>query len=298
MIPQGIFLVESSPEQIAATHDSWCADIESLGPWSVCDNADFSGQTCKRAQCESASTLVVFPACHTTMELARSMAEDSLLGEWGAVLSVVQDGGRGQLRRPWVSLPGNVHASIVLPKPPSVGPWRDILPQILPLVVGSLFADVLQSLGASIQLKWPNDILQNGRKVGGMLIEERAGITILGLGLNLAGCPDDRQMRDDCSAPAGTLAFSTFSGGPLVLLETLVSRGKNVYAVMLDEIPPAQCLRMIENRLAWMGKTVLVHEGNQDSYEAVITGLSPQGGLVVVRGGEEIVLYSGSIFPL
>jgi len=298
MIPQGIFLAKGTPEQLAETHVSWSVDMASLGPWRVCGNECGTGREWLHACQDSDSTVVVVPECGTTMELARKMAEDGLLSDWGAVVSVVQEGGRGQLRRPWVSIPGNMHASIVLPKAPIDGPWVESSSNLLPLVAGSLFADVLESLGASIQLKWPNDILQNGRKVGGMLIEERDGIIILGLGLNLAGCPEDALMRDDCSAPAGTVTISSFSGGPLTLLETLVSRGENVYAVMLDEISPTQFIRMIENRLAWMGQTVQVREGNLDPYEAVIVGLSPQGGLVVLRGGEETVLFSGSISPL
>nr|WP_321257202.1 biotin--[acetyl-CoA-carboxylase] ligase [uncultured Pseudodesulfovibrio sp.] len=298
MIPQGIFLPEGTTEQLASTHESWGTDVISFGPWCPFDVRCGDERVWLRASQESESTIIVTQQCGTTMELAREMAEEGLLGEWEAVVSVVQAGGRGQLRRPWVSMPGNLHASIVLPLPPAEGPWAESLSDLLPLVAGSLFADVLDSLGASIQLKWPNDILQNGRKVGGMLIEERNGIIILGLGLNLAGCPEDALMRDDCSAPAGTIAIPFFSGGPLALLETLVSRGKNVYAVMLDEIPPTQFIRMVENRLAWMGQTIQVREGNLDPYEAVIVGLSPQGGLVVLRGGEETVLFSGSIFPL
>lgn len=298
MIPQGIFLPEGTPEQLAANHKVWSADVASLGPWRPCGDDCGENQGWLRARQDSESTIIVTQQCGTTMELAREMVGNGLLGEWGAVVSVVQDGGRGQLRRPWVSMPGNMHASIVLPKPPTAGPWVESLTNLLPLVAGALFANVLESLGASIQLKWPNDILQNGRKVGGMLIEERNGIIILGLGLNLVGCPEDTLMREDCSAPAGTVAISSFSGGPLTLLETLVSRGENVYAVMLDEIPPTQFIRMIENRLAWMGQTIQVREGNLDPYEAVIVGLSPQGGLVVLRGGEETVLFSGSISPL
>ncbi|WP_319544027.1 biotin--[acetyl-CoA-carboxylase] ligase [uncultured Pseudodesulfovibrio sp.] len=298
MIPQGIFLAEGTPEQLAATHISWGADVTAFGPWRSCGSACGFGREWLRASQDCGSTIVVIQECATTMDVAREMAGNDLLSDWGAVISVVQKGGRGQLRRPWVSLPGNLHASIVLPKPPTAGLWAESLSNLLPLVAGSLFADALESLGASVQLKWPNDILQNGRKIGGMLIEERNDLIILGLGLNLAGCPEDALMRDDCSASAGIATIPLLTGGPLTLLETLVNRGENVYAVMLDEIPPTQFIRSIENRLAWMGQTIQVHEGNLNSYEAVIVGLSPQGGLVVLRGGEETVLFSGSIFPL
>ena len=244
------------------------------------------------------AVIIAVDSCETTMELSRQFAESRELGEWGALVSGVQAGGRGQLRRPWVSLPGNLHASVLLPEPPEKGLWAEAMGPLLPLVAGYLACTVLEGLGACLQLKWPNDILQQGRKVGGLLIEERNGRSILGFGLNLVGCPPDEKMREDHSVPAGKLAIPSWAGGPLALLELLVNRGKSVYEVMLDEIPPTQFIAMVESRLAWMGRTIRVREGSEAPYEAVVSGLSLSGGLVVARGRVETVLHSGSIFPL
>ncbi|BCS87108.1 hypothetical protein PSDVSF_03500 [Pseudodesulfovibrio sediminis] len=169
---------------------------------------------------------------------------------------------------------------------------------LLPLVSGYIVTSVLEKLGAAVTIKWPNDILQLGQKVGGMLIEENKDTSILGFGLNLADCPPESDLREDHSVPAAKIVIPSFSGGPLSLLETLVNRGRNVYEVMLDEIPPAQLLVLIENNLAWIGKDVLVREGGETPYKAVIVGLSPKGGLVLRHRGKERVVFSGSIFPL
>lgn len=165
-------------------------------------------------------------------------------------------------------------------------------------MVGQIFGEVLEGLGVSVKIKWPNDILQENRKIGGMLIEEQNGVIILGMGVNLAEFPPDELMREDCSVSAGKLKISGTSFGPLGLLEVLVSRGESVYINLLDEFLPTQFISTATERLAWLGRTVLVREGSRSSYEAVIIGLSSHGGLVLRCGGKETVLYSGSIFPL
>lgn len=291
MLPTGIFINDSDVSSLSSMHPSWAEDVDKYGPWRAEGSLLRGGDSCQ-------STVIVAASCETTMDLARTYMESGTLGHWGAVVCAEQPGGRGQLRRPWTSIPGNLHASIVLPKPSVAGPWSELLEPLLPLVMGHVIMVVLEGFGAMLELKWPNDILQEGCKVGGMLIEEKNGHSILGFGLNIVGCPPESAMRDDHSVPAGKIAIPSMSGGPLTLLENLVNRGKNVYAVMLDEIPPSKFITMVEKRLAWMGQTIQVREGNEAPYEAVITGLCPKGGLVLRRGGEEAVLYSGSIFPL
>ncbi|EGB13631.1 biotin/acetyl-CoA-carboxylase ligase [Pseudodesulfovibrio mercurii] len=313
MLPQGIFLIKPTAGDGTAVHPLWQADLRAFGPWvpAVPEGADGDHvadpdgtepgavpEDWLRGSGLADGTVVVAEECATTMELAARLAADELLGPWGAVVCARQSRGRGQLRRPWASLAGNMHASIVLPPTPEKGPWAEAMSDLLPLVVGHVVSEVLAGLGAQVRIKWPNDILQDGRKVGGMLIEERNGTSVVGVGLNLADCPKDAQMREDHSVPAAKIGLPFFSGGPVALLGQLVNRGKSVYAVMLDEIPPPRFISMFESKLAWFGRTILVKEGDESSYEALLAGLSLNGGLVLRRGGVETVLYSGSIFPL
>lgn len=307
MLPPGIFAWISghgesvSPatiQALAGAHPSWALDMAAYGPWNEVVDAHDAGRFLKAAHIGALDeTIVVTGECFSTMEAARMLAEAGQLGPWGAVLAVRQTGGRGQLRRPWVSSPGNVHVSLVLPELPSQGPWSKTAPDLLPLVAGYMCAEVLDSLGADIRIKWPNDLLQAGRKVGGMLIEERNGLVVLGVGLNVVESPPDSLLREDYSVPAGVLEIPHRSGGALALCETLVNRGRNVYVAMFDGLEPARFLSAVGNRLAWQGRTVRVQEGGQGSYHAEIAGLSPKGGLVLRRAGREVVLYSGSIFP-
>lgn len=305
MLPPGIFAwitgdgdiaFPTQPAQLAGVHPSWESDVAAWGSWS--DVTDSGMAFARGANAASEVPVVVAKQCATTMAAARSLAEQGVIGEWGSLLCAEQSSGRGQLRRPWVSSPGNLHASLIMPAAPVRGEWSTVLADLLPLVVGQVFSTVLQDLGADIRIKWPNDLLQSGRKVGGMLIEERNGIVVLGIGLNLVTCPPDELMREESSVPAGILQIPDHPGSALTLWQTLVNRGKDVYTVLLDELKPTQFLSGIESRLAWFGQRVRVREGDRDEYHATIVGLSPEGGLVLAHGGEETVLCSGSIFPL
>lgn len=305
MLPPGIFLWESgldevvsptNPETLSALHPAWAADIEGFAPWGDSFTIEGMGQFRKSFKlCET--TIVVTGPCVSTMETARLLAEKAILSDWGAVIATEQSQGRGQLRRPWISPLGNLYASVVMPPLPSSGAWDETLENVLPLVAGYIFSEALGGMGADIRIKWPNDLLQDGRKVGGMLIEERNGLVVLGVGLNLAESPPDELMREDHSVPAAILQTNDRVLGALTLWETLVNRGKIMYVILLDEIEPPQFLLDVTKRLAWFGQRIVVRERGEDPYHAEIVGISPKGGLIIRRGEREVVLFSGSIFP-
>lgn len=101
------------------------------------------------------------------------------LEPWDSVLAVSQTAGRGQLRRQWVSPPGNVYAALRLPlTPPFDG-------TAAAPVMGMLLAQGLRQGGWPIWLKWPNDLVLCGadgipRKLAGILLEERGGVLLAG----------------------------------------------------------------------------------------------------------------------
>lgn len=95
-----------------------------------------------------------------------------------------QTAGRGRLGRQWLSEPGSSLTFSLL--------WRfpaGVAPSGLSLAVGVAVAEVLQTLGVpGIALKWPNDVLRDGRKLGGILVELVSGAldaSVIGLGVNL-----------------------------------------------------------------------------------------------------------------
>jgi BirA family transcriptional regulator, biotin operon repressor / biotin---[acetyl-CoA-carboxylase] ligase len=110
-----------------------------------------------------------------------------------------QTGGRGRRGRSWVESPGTSVLCSVLLRPPPELP----APQLS--LVGGLAAAIAaeETLGLAAQIKWPNDVMVNRRKVAGVLAEARDGVVILGIGVNVNQTPG--QLPADARVPAASL---------------------------------------------------------------------------------------------
>lgn len=226
--------------------------------------------------------------CHSTMDVAWELVKGKALSSWDGVLAVEQGAGRGQLRRPWLSVSGNLHVSFYLPCPPS--PWDGLLS----LVIGYVLCTALGELGADLRIKWPNDLYQSGRKVGGILVEQRGQDVVVGLGLNLIQAPLDCEMRKDAAARAGILKFKALELSPLRTWLALVNQSKSAYMALLENNSPSAFLSLVSRRLLWLGRMVYHQDGNQWS-RARLVGLHRDGGLILERDGSTDIVYSGSI---
>jgi BirA family biotin operon repressor/biotin-[acetyl-CoA-carboxylase] ligase len=103
------------------------------------------------------------------------------------VTAAGQTAGHGRQGRTWVTPAGRALAcSLVLRDPPR------LLPMLAALAVADV-ADRLDACGRRAQVKWPNDVLLDGRKVAGILAEGRPqeGWVVLGIGVNVAVAEDD-----------------------------------------------------------------------------------------------------------
>lgn len=116
-------------------------------------------------------------------ELALQGAPDGL-----AVVAAHQSAGRGRRGRTWVACPGKaVYLSVLLRPAWSAG---DVT--LLGVLGGVACADAAAELGvANLLIKWPNDVLARGRKLGGVLVEPRLGeeridFAVVGIGFNVA----------------------------------------------------------------------------------------------------------------
>ena len=111
------------------------------------------------------------------------------VSEIAVVVASQQTAGRGRLGRVWESPAGGVYVSFL---------FRPTLPVAglspLPLVVGLGAARGLERLGADVRLKWPNDLVLDGGKLAGVLLEmaaeaDRAQWVVAGIGLNVRRAP-------------------------------------------------------------------------------------------------------------
>lgn len=121
---------------------------------------------------------------------ARAGAEDGTL-----VWARAQTSGRGRGGRTWASPPGNLYLSLILQ--PDCAPANAAqLSFVAALGAGAALGEVLPPM-VEVRYKWPNDILLNRRKAGGILLETESAVRdrldwlVLGVGLNIASHPSD-----------------------------------------------------------------------------------------------------------
>ncbi len=120
-----------------------------------------------------------------------------------------QTAGRGRRGRAWISPRGNLHASAFLidPCPAPIAPQ-------LSFVAGVALARAARDVGAAeVGLKWPNDLLSQGSKCAGVLIESAAlaspgAAYVVGVGVNCARAPDGLDYATACLTRANALAVS------------------------------------------------------------------------------------------
>ncbi|MEM5492164.1 biotin--[acetyl-CoA-carboxylase] ligase [Hoeflea sp. AS16] len=120
-----------------------------------------------------------------------------------------QTGGRARRGRNWVSEPGNLYSSLLLIDP---APWEALasLPLAVTLAVHDAIASVLPGEAAeSLRIKWPNDMLIDGQKTSGILIEaeqlaDGRRAVVIGCGVNVAHFPEASLYPATCLADQGS----------------------------------------------------------------------------------------------
>src|SRR5437660_11801045 len=117
-----------------------------------------------------------------TVTSTQDIARDLPIGS--VVVADHQPAGRGRLSHQWETRVGTalLVSFVVEPNP------------LLSLAAGVAAAE---ACGPSVRLKWPNDLLLNGRKVGGILVEASASKAICGIGINLTWAPDGAAQLDE-----------------------------------------------------------------------------------------------------
>ncbi|MBI4459060.1 MAG: biotin--[acetyl-CoA-carboxylase] ligase [Acidobacteria bacterium] len=238
---------------------------------------------------------------HHFYKIDSTMNEAGRLAAGGAphgtlVLAEEQTAGRGRFGRTWFSeRSAGIYLTLIL-RPelsPSAAP-------ILTLLAGVALAEVLQeSSGLPMDLRWPNDVLTNGKKCAGILVEmtaepERIAYVLVGIGVNV----NHERIPEDLAAEATSLrleAGHTFSRLEILILG--VKRLEHYYNRLLEEGAGAIVERFSQISSYACGKRVRVSDGAQ-TLTGVTAGLTPEGILLVRRhdGRTEKVL-SGHVRP-
>jgi len=205
-----------------------------------------------------------------------------------------QLGGRGRRGRVWVSEAGNLYASLLLINPSSVALLAS-LPIAVALALYRAIAGEMPWAGDRVQIKWPNDILVDDRKVSGILIEsENLGdgrqAVVIGCGVNIAHRPDDPLY------PATTLAEADVTTSP----DQLFARLMQELAAVLMEWDEGRGITAVVN--AWkmhvkgIGGPITVNLPDR-SISGVFSGIEDDGRLLLqLPAGDMRAIASGDVF--
>jgi BirA family biotin operon repressor/biotin-[acetyl-CoA-carboxylase] ligase len=223
----------------------------------------------------------------STNEACRRRA---LAGEAGGLVIRAdrQSAGRGRRGRSWVSPPGNLYASILLrtqrPAPEAVA---------LGFAAVAAMGDVAEALlppQAQVRHKWPNDLLIDGRKASGILLEAQPGFVVLGIGVNVANHPADTPYPATDLAAEGAGPIS-----PQALLERLLT----AFAPLHDSWERAgfaALLRAWRRRAAGLGETIAVRL-ERETLTGTFLDLEPDGALRLgLSDGTERRIAAGDVY--
>jgi BirA family biotin operon repressor/biotin-[acetyl-CoA-carboxylase] ligase len=216
-----------------------------------------------------------FPRVHLRLtdsanERARALAEAGA-PHGTLVTTAEQSAGRGRQGRTWSAPAGRALLCSVVVRDP---------PRLLPLAAGVAVASVA---GPSARLKWPNDVLLDGLKVAGILVEGRPqeGWAVVGMGINVAVREDD--FPAELRGRAGTLGLAPEAIEPLL-------------ARLMDELAgwvcavPGEVLEAVRARDALLDRPVRWAGGSGRG-----AGIDGDGRLVVLTAGGRVALDAGEV---
>ena len=237
---------------------------------------------------EAAARLEVVEQSTSTNAQLRERSADA--PHLAVLLTTHQTAGRGRLDRTWTTPAGSALAISVLlsdlPDAESLG-W-------IPLAAGLAMADAVaaQLPGHEVGVKWPNDVLVDGRKICGILAEGTGRTVIVGAGVNTA------MTTEQLPVPTAT-SFAAL--GAAVDLDRLAAGFVRGLSSALSELrdagnADASGLRSaVEARCLSLGRLVDVSLPDGTTLHGTAVGLEPDGRLIVEGGGVRHPVAAGDV---
>ncbi|HVX03404.1 MAG TPA: biotin--[acetyl-CoA-carboxylase] ligase [Nitrososphaera sp.] len=256
----------------------------------------------------------------STQKIAIALAEkkhargddDNIHG--AVVMAEQQNNGRGRMKRRWLSPRGGIWVSVVL-KPSIPTAASTILPFVAALAVCDA---VRQETGLLATLKWPNDVLVDGKKVAGILLDlsaeaETVNYAVIGIGINTNvdtsrltfECSNDYDDDDRKGRPAITSLKEELGGRAVNRLEfaKLLFENLERFYVMLESGGPEKIIAEWRRRSNMFGKKVSVVQAatpqkgkDASAVEGVVADINADGSLSIkTESGENVNVVSGDV---
>lgn len=220
-----------------------------------------------------------YPVLPSTMDAAREQARKGAK-DGTVVIAGEQTAGRGRLNREWLSPKGNIALSIIL-KPDATS-----LPYLIMVASLAVLRSIKKITGQKAQIKWPNDILIDGKKVCGILIENelkgnKVDFCIVGIGINVTLNAADFPAINETAASVISVKGQKDLRAPLI--RRLLVEFEKLYLQLPDGSP---IFRAWKNNLLTIGKKVKASWGKQ-VIEGIVEDVEEDGTLLIrdIHGG-------------
>jgi len=244
-------------------------------------------------KCIIGSKIHYHDVLESTMAEAKNLARCNC-EEGTVVIAERQTSGRGRLDRNWISPEGGIWMSIIL--------YPDLIPDEIPLITlsaGTAVCTVIEQLYQVYPgLKWPNDVILNGKKICGILTEGSIGRTgldyaILGIGLNLNF--DSTHLPVELKGYASTVISET---GILFnteeVLKCLLLELDKTYNCFISE--RKKIISLWESYSITLGQNVSAFFDNH-TITGIATRITEKGSLIILaeNSGKEVEVNSGVV---
>jgi len=255
-------------------------------------SVDFGGTAIEAALRElPLGGLRVFQSVGSTNDEALSWISGGA-PDLSVVVADEQTAGRGRSGRQWQTPRGTALAISIILRPAGVGANAAGRLAGLGALAGT---EVCEALGLRTSIKWPNDVLVDGLKVAGVLVEmswngEQPEAAVIGIGMNvLAGSAPP---RESVRYPATSLQASLgFPPDRIGLLHDTLSQVISWRARLRTDA----FIRIWESRLAFRGQDVILDREGGQSITGTLDGLEPDGSLRLVTSMGTLRLPMGEL---
>lgn len=208
------------------------------------------------------------------------------------LIARTQTAGRGRAGRSWLSAPGKSLTFSLA--------WKFQVPLQaligLPLAAGVAIAEALEMFSVDVRLKWPNDVLHEGRKLAGILIETAsagsagASWAVIGIGINMA--LDDEQVAQ-IGRPVARIPWLAELDQDM-LMATLLNR----LAQAMEQFEREGLAAFVQrwNALhAYVGKPVMILDNGKMLHEGTAVGVDGIGRFLLDTAAGRIAIMAGDV---
>jgi len=236
----------------------------SLSPSAITNNLEtrFVGQR-----------VIYYPSLASTMEVAKQEAQQGAV-EGTVIIADEQTAGRGRIKRVWLSPKGSIALSVIL------YPTVAYLPSLIMLASLAVIHGIEAVTGLKSRVKWPNDVLINGKKVCGVLIEsnvrgDKVDYAIIGIGVNV-----NLRLYDFPEIQPTATSLSDELGRDVSRLDVIRCLLVEIERLYLALLAGGSIYEEWRDSLVTLGRRVQVRSG-ETIYEGVAESVARDGSLLL-----------------